>query len=230
MNFEGIDTLQSSLLFRNIGGESLSALLDCLKPKIRKYKQKKIIITHGQSFKGIGIVASGKVALTKELYSGSRIMMEILSAGGIFGETVAFSEHKVWPVTVIAQEDSCLLFLPQKKIISTCANVCPSHTTMIMNMLQILSNKAYMLDKKIEHISAKNIRGKISSYLLDIYRQNENNEFTIPMKRHELADYLNIPRPSLSREMSLMRRAGIIDFHGKDITVNNLLLLEEAIL
>ena len=42
------------------------------------------------------------------------------------------------------------------------------------------------------------------------------------------ADYLNIPRPSLSREMSMMRDNGIIDFDGSQITINNLLKLEES--
>jgi len=125
-------------------------------------------------------------------------------------------------MTVIAQEDCVLLFLPPDKITGTCTNICASHSALIMNMLRILSNKASMLDKKIEHISAKNIRGRICSYLLDIYRQSSNKTLTVPMKRHELADYLNIPRPSLSRELGLMRDAGIIEFEGPQITVNSL--------
>jgi len=226
---EWIDTLKSSLLFHGIGGESLNIMLGCLKPKIRRCKDREIIVAYGQPFQGVGIIASGKVALTKETYSGNRIIMGILEAGDIFGETVAFSDHRIWPATVIAHEDCVLLFLPPDKITGTCSNICASHSTLIMNMLQILSNKASMLEKKIEYISAKNIRGKISSYLLDIYRQADNKTFTLPMKRHELADYLNIPRPSLSREMGLMRDAGIIEFEGSHIAINDMLKLEESI-
>ncbi len=229
MYLEWIDTLQSSLLFRGIGNESLNIMLDCLKPKIRRCKQREIIVAYGQPFQGVGIIASGKVALTKEMYSGNRIMMGILDAGEIFGETVAFSDRKVWPMTIIAHEDCILLFLPPDKITGTCSNICASHSTLAMNMLKILSNRASMLNKKIEHLSAKNIRGKISSYLLDLYRQTADDTFTIPMKRHELADYLSIPRPSLSREMGLMRDAGIIEFNGSHIAINNVLTLEESI-
>ena len=229
MYLEWIDVLQSSLLFRGIGNESLNIMLDCLKPKIRRCKQREIIVAYGQPFQGVGIIASGKIALTKETYSGNRIMMGILDTGDIFGEMVAFSEHRVWPMTVIAQEDCILLFLPPDKITGTCSNICASHSTLIMNMLQILSNRASMLNKKIEHLSAKNIRGKISSYLLDIYWQTGKATLTIPMKRHELADYLNIPRPSLSREMGLMRDAGMIEFNGSLITINDLLALERSI-
>jgi len=229
MYLEWIDTLKSTVLFRSISSESLNIMLNCLKPIVRQYKQREIIIAYGQPFQGIGIIASGKVALTKETYSGNRIIMGILEESDIFGEIVAFSDDRTWPMTVIAQEDCVLLFLPPNKITGTCSNICASHSTLIMNMLWILSNRAAMLNKKIEHISAKSIRAKISSYLLDIYSQSDNSTtFILPMKRHELADFLNIPRPSLSREMGAMRNDGIINFDGRQISINDVLKLEES--
>ncbi len=229
MYLEWIDTLKSALLFRGIGSESLNIMLDCLKPTVRRTKQREIIVAYGQPFQGIGIIASGKVALSKETYSGNRIIMGILEAGDVFGEVVAFSDRRIWPMTVIAQEDCVLLFLPPDKITGACSNICSSHSTLIINMLRILSNRAAMLDKKIEHISSKNIRGRISSYLQDIYLQSGNKELTLTMKRHELADYLNIPRPSLSREMGSMRDDGIIEFEGPHVTIKNALKLEKSI-
>ena len=229
MYLEWIDTLKSALLFRSIGSESLNIMLDCLKPTVRRCRQREIVVAYGQPFQGIGIIASGKVALTRETYSGNRIIMGMLEAGDIFGETAAFSDDNVWPMTVIAQEDCVLLFLPPDKITGTCSNICASHTTLIMNMLRILSNKASMLDRKIEHMSAKNLRGRISSYLLDMYLQTGDKDFKLSMKRHELADYLNIPRPSLSREMGSMRDDGIIDFDGSHITIKDALKLENSL-
>jgi len=229
MNPEIINGVKSSLLFRGISGESLGIMLDCLNPRMKKYRQREIVVSYGQPFEGIGIIASGKIALTREMYSGNRIMMGFLDSGEIFGEMVAFSDSKVWPITVISQEDSVLLFLPPDRIARTCSNICASHSTLIMNMLQILSNRAMMLNRKIEHMSAKNIRGRISSYLLELMKDNKDRLLTIPMKRHELADYLNIPRPSLSRELGAMRDENIISFEGTTITVINARKLEEGI-
>jgi CRP-like cAMP-binding protein len=223
------EILNSSILFQGISPDSLNVMLGCLKPRIRSCKQREIVTLSGTPFQGIGIVAGGSVALTKETYSGNRIILDILHAGAIFGEMVAFSDNKVWPVTVIAQEDSTLLFLPPDKIIGTCSNVCASHSKLIMNMLNVLSNRALILNKKIEYLSAKNIRTKVSNYLMDIYKVGENTTITIPMKRHELADYLNMPRPSLSRELGLMRDEGVIEFKGSIINIKNILVLEKAI-
>ena len=225
-----LDAIKSSPLFRNIDNESLGIMLDCLNPRMKIYKQREIIVSYGKPFTGIGIIADGRIALTKEQYSGKRIIMGFLGAGNIFGEMIAFSDSSIWPVTVISQEDSTILYLPPDRITTTCSNACASHTTLILNMLGILSNRALMLNQKIEHISAKSIRGKISSYLLDLLHDGNGNTVLIPMKRHELADYLNIPRPSLSRELGLMRDEKIISFEGSTITIHDFRKLEQALL
>ena len=226
---EWLDVLKSSPLFRGIEPEALDIMLACLKPTMKRCKHREIVAVYGGPFQGIGVVASGKVALTRETYAGNRIMMVILDAGDIFGEMVAFSDSRVWPVTVIAQEDCCLFFLPPDKILGNCSNLCAAHSVLIMNMLNILSNKVLSMNKKIEHLSAKSIRGKISSYLMEEYRQNGQTTLTIPMKRHELADYLGIPRPSLSREMGAMRKDGLIEYNGASVEIKDILTLEKVI-
>lgn len=226
---EWIDVLQKAPLFKGIGQEELNTMLGCLRPRIKRYKYREIVALYGTPLSGIGIVASGKVALTRETYSGNRIMLGILGSGSIFGETAAFSDDRTWPVTVIANEDCQMLFLPPDKIRGNCSNICPAHSILILNMLNILSNKALMLNKKIEHLSAKSVRGKISSYLLEENRQTSKTAFMIQMKRHELADYLGIPRPSLSREMAVMKKEGIIDYDGSWVQINNILTLERLI-
>jgi CRP/FNR family transcriptional regulator, dissimilatory nitrate respiration regulator len=229
MYVEWMQALRSARLFQGIGPESLNIMLDCLKPRIKRVKMREVVVACGQPYLGLGIVAAGKVALVRETYSGNRIMMGILQSGEIFGEVVAFSDLKTWPMTVIAQEDGVVLFLPPDKITGTCSNICLSHSRLIVNMLRILSNHALLLDRKIEHLSARDLRGKISSYLLGLYTEAGRTTLEVPMKRHELADYLGMARPSLSREMARMRQEGIIDFDRSQITVKNPVKLEESI-
>jgi CRP-like cAMP-binding protein len=220
--------LESSPLFKGIGPDVLTKMLGCLKPRLQRYKNKEIIAVYGQPFEGIGIVVNGQAALTRERYSGERILMGILGPRDIFGEMVAFSGQKIWPATVIAREDCLVVFVPPDKIVGTCPNMCAGHQVLIMNMLGILSDKALMLNKKMEHMVARKLRGRISSYLLGEYQQQGQAAFSLPMKRHELADYLNIPRPSLSREMGLMRDEGILCFRGAQVEIFDLPALEKA--
>jgi CRP-like cAMP-binding protein len=226
---EWIEVLKTSPIFKGIDPEGLNSMLECLKPRMKQYKQREFVVVCGSPFLGIGILARGKVALTRETYSGNRIIMEILRPTDIFGEMVAFSDSQVWPITVIAQEDCCLFLLPPDKILGNCPNICPAHSVLIKNMLGILSTKALALNTHIEHLSAKSVRGKISSYLIEEYRRTGETIFNIPMKRNEMADYLSIPRPSLSREMSRMRDEGLMEYNRSSIKINNISKLERLI-
>jgi len=222
------EVLLSSALFRDIAPDELQRMLDCLKPRIREYRSREVIALCDSPFTGVGIVVAGKVAVTRETYSGSRILLAILGPGDVFGEMEAFSSSRVWPATVLAREDCAVVFLPPAKIAGNCPNLCPGHSALIMNMLNVLSCKALVLHKKMEHLGARKLRGRISSYLLDAWRQNGKVTFKLAMKRQELADYLNMPRPSLSREMGLMRDEGIIEYSGSSIRIIDLPRLEKA--
>lgn len=76
-----------------------------------------------------------------------------------------------------------------------------------------------MLNKKVEYLSIKTLRGKISTYLLDEYNKTGQKTFQLNLNRNELADFINVSRPSLSRELCKMRDEGIIDFHSTAIKI-----------
>lgn len=42
---------------------------------------------------------------------------------------------------------------------------------------------------------------------------NKSNEFSIPFNRQQLADFLNLDRSALSKELCKMRDEGMIEFH-----------------
>lgn len=131
----------------------------------------------------------------------------------MFGEMLVFSSRKAWPVTVRVQSSCKVLFLTNSDLIARCVNNCSWHISMLRNFMKVLSDKSLMLNKKVEYLSIKSIRGKICTYLLEQYQNTGNVNIMLPLKRNELADFLNVSRPSMSRELCQMRDEGIIDFH-----------------
>ena len=89
-------------------------------------------------------------------------------------------------------------------------------------MLQIVSNRALLLNKKVEYHSLKTLRSKIATYLLDEYKKNGQSTFQLMLNRNDLADFINVSRPSLSRELSKMRDEGFIDFFSTAIKIKDL--------
>ena len=217
-----LNILNTSPLFSKIDLKELGIMLNCLRPRVCMYKKNETITIEGTHFEGIGVVLKGDAAVTKENAAGSRIIMEMLGPSGMFGEIAAFSARRIWPATVVAQDDCTIMFLSPEKLVSDCEKLCISHKMLVSNMLRIVSDKALMLNKKVEYLVIKSIRGKISSFLLDQYKIAGSRTFMMPMKRNELADFLSVSRPSLSREMGRMRDEGIIEFHMSSIRIKDI--------
>ncbi len=91
----------------------------------------------------------------------------------------------------------------------------------------ILSVKAMELNRKVEYLSIKNMRGKICSYLLELSHIYKSGTFILPMNKNELADFLNVSRPSMSREFSRLRNEGIIDYYLSGVRILDMQRLME---
>jgi len=221
--------LRKSTLFRGINDEELSYLLNCLNPKIIEYKKNDYIAIAGDRFDSIGILLKGEASIIKENASGSLTIVDILKPGDLFGEVLVFSDQSFWHSTIQALKDCRVMFLTREKILGECKNVCSWHKMLIQNMLRIISEKALILNRKVEYLTMGSIRGKVSRYLLEQFRKTGKTTFTLPMNRKELADFLNVSRPSLSREMARMRDEGIIDFHMSTVKIVDLEKLKKQL-
>lgn len=219
---EWTEVLLRTKIFNNITVAELQVMLTCLQPKVSCFRKDAAIALAGDKFTGIGIILSGAAAVTKENAAGNRVIIAFVGPGDLFGEIAAFAGGGIWPATVFAQSDCTVLFLPADMIVGECPKMCASHRRLITNMLVLVSDKALLLNRKLEYLAIKSIRSKISMFLLDQYKKKGSATFMLPMKRNELADFFNVTRPSLSREMGQMRDEGLIDFHMSSVKLKDI--------
>ena len=217
-----LDIIKESPLFYGIKEEEIVCMLQCLTPKISSFNKNECIVYSGESIDRFGIVLEGEATILKENAEGNRVIISVVKKGDLFGEMLVFSSRKMWPVTVRVQNSCKVLFITNSDLITRCEKMCPWHNAMLQNFIRIISDKALMLNKKIEYLSIKSIRGKIASYLLDQYQNTKSNTIILPLKRNDLAEFLNVSRPSLSREICQLRDEGIIDFHLTTFKIKNI--------
>jgi len=72
------NTARDCMLFREMNGEELSALLTCLDFRVRSFGRNDVINMAGDPFEGIGVVVDGQVAVVKENVAGERLVFDIL--------------------------------------------------------------------------------------------------------------------------------------------------------
>jgi len=209
-------------LFKGLKEDEIRIFFGCLNPRYCRYDKNKVVVCEGDMIDSIGIVVKGMLAVSKDTACGSRMIVSLLREGELFGEMAAFSSYPHWPATVTAHEDSEVVFVPSHNIAGYCTKGCDIHRKVVVNMLAILSNKALMLNKKLEYISIKNLRTRICRYIYEEYKKTGKTTLMISMNRNQLADYLNVTRPALSRELSFMKEDGIIDFYKSAIKIEDI--------
>ena len=97
------------------------------------------------------------------------------------------------------------------------------------NFLILLSDKVIVLNNKIKSISLKNIKQKVADYILQEYKSQKQLIVNLKMNKEEIANFIGIPRPSLSRELIKLRKEKIIDFDRNNITILDIDKLEEIL-
>ncbi|WP_021168866.1 cAMP receptor protein [Sporomusa ovata DSM 2662] len=229
MSTKFLEVLLQSPLFNGITADALEAVINCLQPKVCSYSKNSYVTIEGENFTGLGILLTGKATVIKENAAGNRIVMTLLAPGDMFGEIYVFSVNGIWPFSVITQDECQVMFLPAIKIVGTCSNVCANHKQIITNLLTIMSEKAILLNRQVEYLALKGMREKISTYLLEQHKLAASQTFTTMLNRNDLADFLNVSRTALSREMGRMRDEGLIEYYRSAIKIKNLDALKKVI-
>lgn len=216
-----LDSLEKCVLFDGIAENDIQKILHCLEYRIVQYKKNEYAALIDQKLDGVGIVLEGEAAVVKENLNGNRTIVNIFHIGEMFGEVLILCRENRWPATIQAITDCTIMFIHPERILDFCDTVCSHHKVLLANLVLVVSKKAYYLNRKVEYLSLKTIKGKLSKYLLEQSALQGNLTFKLPLNREELADFLNISRPSMSRELCNMRDTGIIEFYRESIKIKD---------
>lgn len=217
-----LPALRACDLFTGLTDEQIIGLMPCFQVRIRKYRKGETIALAGEHQDVFGIVLDGEVLVQKEDYAGNRLIIGIFTTSEIFGEVSVYAGATRWPNTVLANTACTAMFLPHILISQPCCNVCSSHQTLIRNMLGIVARKALNMNGRIGYLKLRGMREKLAAYLYEQHIQHGSRNFMLPMNREQLADYLNVSRPSMSRELGRMRDEGVIDFYKASFTIKDI--------
>ncbi|SHK30497.1 Crp/Fnr family transcriptional regulator [Paramaledivibacter caminithermalis] len=208
-------------LFQGIEQKEIESVLQCLNAIKKSYSKGDYIWHAGDKTDYFGIVVKGQVNIINEDILGNRIVIANIGKHQMFGEAFSIANVDAYPVSAQAAIDSVVILLKSEKLTSTCKNACAFHKILIDNMLRLIARKNIKLNNRINCITKKTTKEKLLFYLVSEMQINNQYEVIIPFNREELADYLGVNRSALSRELSSLKKEGIISFNK-----NNFKLLD----
>lgn len=222
-----IQLIKNNKLFENISDQDIQTILKCGNATVETYKENQVIFEKEDTVQKIGIVLHGELNLVSQKYNGTRVIVTTLEKNDLFGEALIFSSVRKSPYDLVSSGDSKALLIPYGVFVNMCKEVCSFHKQLISNMLTILSDKIIMLNSKMTILNAETLRGRIAVYLLSMNKKTKSLTFNMPMNRQDLAEFLNVTRPSLSRELSSMQKEGIIEVYRSSVKIKDMDRLKE---
>ena len=179
-------------------------LFDKINGKVKTYEKNDLIFNEGDKCNYVCIVTNGavKISTTSSLYN--EFIISTIKSGESFGENLIFSERPFYLGDIIATKKTSILFLSKKEYLKYVSEN-------LEEFLQENSKRYLLLQQRTKILLQKSIREKILFYLISKYNSTNSLDIKITSKE-ELAKYLNIERPSLSRELIKLKEEGLIDY------------------
>lgn len=215
-----IDLIINTIPFAHFKEDELISLFNFLNGHIVDYKAKEFIFNMGETISQFGIVLEGQILIEKTDFLGNQMILGENRKGDFFGETYSYLENIPLMVDAFAAVDSKVLFVDTKKLKSSLGEKQPWFSKFLKNLLKASAYKNIMLSNRSFHTRSKSARMRISSYLSSQRLLHKSESFSIPFNRQEMADYLNLDRSALSKELGRMRDDGLITYKKNRFTLN----------
>lgn len=209
---EYLNLLSMTALFAGIEKHNIESLLSCVGAHKESFHKGELIVREGSRLYDFGLLLSGQGRSFRVDKSGNIITITRLKPGSEIGVIFAASFSRKSPVSVEALEDVDVLKIPYDNFITTCRRSCFYHDRMIRNYINVLAEKWLDLYERLDCVLQGSVREKIMTYLLQEVAEQGSNEVILPFDRQGMAEFLNIERSALSRELSKMKRDGLIDY------------------
>ncbi len=207
-----IPILKRTRLFSGISEEEINKMINCLQAKKCSYKKDEYIFHQGDHIDNLMVLVEGQLYIQRDDYWGNRSIINIVTAGDMFGESYAASHSNTLINDIIAVEDCTVIFFDVKRVITVCPNACRFHSIVVQNLFFSISEKNRKLIQKLSFMTKRTTREKLITFLSEQSKQHNSSEFSIPFNRQQLADFLSVDRSAMSNELCKMRDEGFIEF------------------
>lgn len=174
----------------------------------------KTLARQGDEIKHLYLLVKGIVRTEMITQEGNSLEIEFIDAVRPLAPAFVFAQNNRFPVDVITIEECHFLLIPKEVWLSEMM----SNEALLTNFLKLNSNMTVFLSQKLQMISIKSIKGKLSLFILE-HTTDEKNSFTLKRNRTQLAEYFGVQRPSLARTMSELVDKGIITIDKREVTV-----------
>ncbi|QZY53956.1 Crp/Fnr family transcriptional regulator [Crassaminicella profunda] len=218
-------SLQNSNLFKGKSLNEIKTLLSKIIYNVQSYKENEIIFSPHQLADTMGIILSGSIDIEQLSPSGKIIILKRKNSPDLIAEPSLFSKSKYYPSTVAVYKSAKILLIHKNQLLKLFL----IDNDIMLNFLESVSDSMLILKHKISILSLNSIQERIVAFLIHAYKNTNSTVITLPFSKKAWAEYINVSRTSLSRELRNLEIEGIISFDRHTIEIKDLEKLEEIL-
>lgn len=181
---------------------------------IKNYKKDEIIKNEGDECNSIGIILEGNIYISNILNNFNEFIINRLSKNDMFGESLIFSSVNKYPGTIYSLSNCKIAFINKNNFLELLS----IDEQFKLYYLEYISNKFIDLQTRIKVLSQPTLIDKLL-YFFKIELKKTSLSYITIKSVNDLANYFNVPRPSLSRALSQLITEGIIKKENKKIFI-----------
>ena len=204
-------------LFRNFTKEMQKAVLERLDYRIDEYPKGEVIIRQGSVCKHLHILLEGKMNVDVIDVSGNEVRVETIHAPRTFATPHIFAEKNVFPATFTVIEKVTLLRATKESVFALMNSI----PLFLQNFLCVSTSCNKCTLTRLRVLSFRSIRTRFIYYLFDHLKEGSD---TVSLDEHnlvQLAEYLGVTRPALSKEIKKLSEEGHIAFSLRKVKIIN---------
>lgn len=221
MSLKKSEIIRGCGLFGGLSEVSLTKVTDIA--RVVRFKRGDIILRDGDDCPGIYVVGEGTVRVFKIAPSGKEHVLHFAYPGTTIAEAAAIGRFSCPAYAEACQDTVCALIPIEgfQQIVTQDHDFC-------IEMMTGMSRWIRVLVGLLEDLVLRDATARVARHLIESDDTGGAGEFTLPMRKKDLASHLNLTSETLSRTLHRLAECDLIETRDRRIRIVALAELQDV--
>lgn len=198
-------------IFSGLTKEQVQLVLDISCATVKKYEKGQWIQRAHEQANDIMVLLEGRANVISVDRFGNDTVNYPFSRGTLMGGAVAYRNAGKSFISVETSTEAVVLKMPYEKILQIGGQYPSVLNVVLTNIMESYSKKMIIMMEKVEVLSQRSLKERIIVYLQQQQYHQHCSQVSVP-GRVQMAKKMCCHRSALTRELSVMREEGILEF------------------
>ena len=189
----------------------------------KRYLKEDVIYFENNEDHNIYLVSGGRVKLINYDENGNEIIRQIITRGGLFGESLILGDSVRSEFAVSCDNNTAICSMN----LDSMRDLMRKNNNFSSTVYKLIGWKIKKIERRLDLLVGKDVKSRIASYIHDRYKEEESLNIPNYLSQKEMASLLAASRESINKTYKDFRDHRVVDVSRKQITILDLASLKE---